>query len=197
MPALQCLGARQPRGLRQLRGERLPVSQMQVSEPLSPRSGASLVCFRKSLSVGSSAVWCPHGGGSWASRAWSSQIEEARAGESGGWRVGVGSRVWLRALFRRLVAWSPESCPPVCCCPCESLRVPSVCRPGACVASPLRPLLPPDLYSGVSDPSTMTKRTPSCATPVASVNTLASTSCSTPSPAAQWTPLRMRKTGRR
>ena len=156
---------------------------------MSPRSGASLVFLRKSLSVGTSAVWCPHGGGSRASRAWSSQIQEDRAGEScgvvgGGW----GSRGCLVAsvVLARLLLPLREPC-----------RVPSVCRSGSCVPSPLRPLLPPDLYSGVSDPSTMTKRTPSCATPVASVNTLASTSCSTPSPAAQWTPLRMRRTGRR
>ena len=63
--------------------------------------------------------------------------------------------------------------------------------------SPLCPLPLPDPCSGVSDPSTMTKRTPSFAMPAVSVNTLASTSCSTPSPAAQWTPLRTRKTVRR
>lgn len=49
----------------------------------------------------------------------------------------------------------------------------------------------------LSGPSTMMKKTPSCATPVASVNMPALISCFMPNHVVLWTPLRMRKTGRR
>lgn len=63
------------------------------------------------------------------------------------------------------------------------------------LTKPLLPLWPK--HFGSSDPSIMMKKIPSSAMPAASVNTLVSTSCSMPSLAARWIPLRMKKTGRR